>query len=596
MVNLNSLLVLSAFTLSSLAAAAVPAKPPAKKTSPISPLVRALSLHDRIAQMIVVRGYGDYPPSDNADYKRFLRWIREDRVGGFIVAGHIRNGNVIPAQPFEMAAFINHLQHVARTPLLVGSDFERGASMRVADTAKFPYQMAFGAARDLDATKQLGAAAAREARALGVTWIFAPDADVNNNPDNPIINVRSFGEDPQAVAANVGAFIDGAHSDRRNTVLVSAKHFPGHGDTAQDSHMLLATVNQPRERIESLELVPFRAAIAHGADSIMTAHLAVPSIEPQAIPATLSHKILTDLLRDELNFKGLIVTDAMDMQGVLSLFSSGEAAVRAVAAGADVLLMPIDPEPCIKAIQAAIASGRLSRQRIDTSVSRILAAKQRLGLYRSRSVNLDSLTDGLDQKELDRLAQRVADASVTLVKDDKHLFPVPTPDGSCLVILGEGQFSQRGETLVRNLQRELPSVRTYAVNSSMSADLANSIATDAATCKQIYVAAFVTVEANRGSVALEGALPAFMNALLRGTAPVALISMGNPYLLRDFPAVSAYMATFSTTTSSEAAVAKAILGQIPISGKLPVSIPGFARVGDGLSVPARTATASNVTQ
>ncbi|MDQ2774194.1 MAG: hypothetical protein M3Y57_04585 [Acidobacteriota bacterium] len=590
MACLKALALFVSFALISLASGPARHKP---ATATASPLLRSLSLHDRIAQLIVVRGYGDYPPSSNAEYKRFLRWIREDRVGGFIVAGHIRNGNVIPAQPFEMAAFINHMQHLARTPLLVASDFERGASMRVADTAKFPYLMAFGAARDLDATKQLGAATAREARALGVNWVFAPDADVNNNPDNPIINVRSFGEDPQAVAANVSAFIEGAHSDVHNKVLLAAKHFPGHGDTAQDSHMQLATLGQPRERIESLELVPFRAAVEHGVDSIMTAHLAVPSIEPNPIPATLSHKILTELLREELGFKGLVVTDALDMQGVAAMFSQGEAAVRAIEAGADVLLMPIDPEPCIKAIQAAIASGRLTRARIDASVSRILAAKQRVGLYRSRFVNLDAITDDLEQNELGELAQRVADRAVTLVKDEKHLFPMPGTEGSCLVILGEGQFSQRGETLVRTVLRESPPVRTYSVNAAMSDGLTAAIAKDAATCKQIYVAAFVTVAANRGSVALEGSLPAFMNALIHGAAPVALISLGNPYLLRDFPAVSSYMATFSPASSSEAAAAKAILGQIPINGKLPVSIPGFAKIGEGLDVPAKIAAASN---
>ena len=328
---------------SAVALAAVPASSP----------LHNLSMRDRIAQMIVVRGYGDYPPSTNAEYERFAHWIRDLHVGGFIVAGRIRNGNVIPAQPFEMATFINRMQRLARTPLLVGSDFERGASMRVAETAKFPYMMAFGAAHDLAATRELGKATAREAHALGITWVFAPDADVNNNPDNPIINTRSFGEDPQAVAAEVSAFIDGAHADPGNYVLVTAKHFPGHGDTAVDSHLQLPRLDQPRDRIESVELVPFRAAIQHGVDSIMTAHMAVPAFEPQPIPATVSRNILTGLLHNELGFKGLVVTDAMDMQAVTSLYSPGEAAVRAVEAGADVLLMPTNPEACIRGIEAA---------------------------------------------------------------------------------------------------------------------------------------------------------------------------------------------------------------------------------------------------
>ena len=559
-------------------------------------IVRSLSLHDRIAQLIVVRGYGDYPSSENAEYKRFVRWIREDRVGGFIVAGRIKNGDVIPAQPFEMAAFINHIQRLARTPLLVASDFERGASMRVADTAKFPYLMAFGAAHDLDATRELGAATAREARALGVNWVFAPDADVNNNPANPIINIRSFGEDPKAVAAGVSAFITGAHSDPRKYVLLSAKHFPGHGDTAEDSHMQLARLDKPRERIESVELVPFRAAVESGVDSIMTAHLAVPAFEPEQIPATLSSKVLTGLLRNELEFKGLIVTDALEMQGVASLFSQGEAAVRAIEAGADVLLMPIDPEPCISAIIAAVKSGRISRQRIDASAAKILAAKQRAGLFRNRFVNLDGITDELRANELDAVAERIAEKAVTLVKDDKHLFPMPSAVDSCLVIMTEGQFSNRGEQLARTVLATAPGVQIYLTNASMPADLLNSIATDTAHCKQIYVGAFVTVAAYRGSVGLEGGLNSFLTALVHGPAPVALISLGNPYLLAQFPEVSSYAATFSSSSSSEIAAGKAILGEIAITGKLPVSIPGIAALGAGMDVPVKSNMASNGTR
>jgi beta-N-acetylhexosaminidase len=534
-----------------------------------------------------VRGYGDYPPSSDAEYRRFTRWITQDHVGGFIVAGRIRNGSVIAAQPFEMAAFINHMQRLAKTPLLVGSDFERGASMRVANTARFPYLMAFGAAHDLDAMRQLGAATAREARALGVTWVFAPDADVNNNPDNPIINVRSYGEDPQVVAAGVSAFIEGAHSDKNTYVLLSAKHFPGHGDTAEDSHMQLPKLDQPKERLESLELVPFRAAIAHGVDSIMTAHVAVPALEPAGIPATVSRNILTNLLRDELGFQGIIVTDAMEMQGIAALYSTGEAAVRAIEAGADVLLMPTDPTECIRALQAAVASGRISRKRIDISVAKILAAKRRAGLFRSRIVDLDALSDQVEDKKLDELAEHVAERAVTLVKDDSHLFPIPNRDGPCLVVMSEGVFSTRGETLARELRRHLPALKTFTTNSSMPDDLLTAIAGQTSQCKQIYAATFVTVSANRGSVSLEGGLGRLVRLLVDGPAPVALLSFGNPYLLRDVPQVGTYAALFSTTVTSESAAARAILGEIPITGKMPVSIPGLAKIGDGLSVAAR---------
>ena len=558
-----------------------------------SPLLRSLSLHDRIAQLIIVRGYGDYPPADNRDYQHFVHWIRDTHVSGFIVAGHIQNGDVIPAQPFEMAAFVNHVQKLARIPLLVGSDFERGASMRVAETARFPYPMAFGAARDSDAVRELGAATAREARALGVNWVFAPDADVNNNPDNPIINTRSFGEDPQSVAADVAAFIEGAHADPKHYVLLSAKHFPGHGDTAQDSHLQLARLDQPKERIESVELVPFRAAIAHGVDAIMTAHLAVPAFEPEPLPATASHNILTGLLRDELGFSGIIVTDALEMQGISSLFPGGQAAVRALEAGADVLLMPTDPDASIRAIMQAVAGGRISRARIDASVAKVLAAKIKTGLFRNRLVNLDALSDGLDRQKTDALAQTVANHAFTLVKDEQHLFPLTNPDGSCLVILSEGEFSSRGRVLVNTLRPLTPGLKIFVAHSQMPPELLTGMATVISHCQQIYVAAFVTVSANRGSVALEGGLNTFLKSILGGPAHVALIAFGNPYLLRDFPAVSAYAATFSTAATSETAAALAMLGQMPISGRLPVSIPPLAKIGDGLDVlpaPRMTST------
>jgi len=578
-------------TFSSYAAVVKPTSAPRG-----SPLLRSLSLHDRIAQLIVVRGYGDYPPSSNAEYEKFTHWIRDVHVGGFIVAGRIRNGNVIAAQPFEMAAFINHMQRQAKTPLFVGSDFERGASMRVAQTARFPYMMAFGAAHDYGAIRELGEATAREARALGVNWVFAPDADVNNNPDNPIINIRSFGEDPKLVADSVSAFIEGAHANTKGYVLVSAKHFPGHGDTSQDTHLQLATINQPKERIESLELLPFRAAVAHGVDSIMTGHVAVPAFDADSIPATVSHNILTGLLRDELGFKGIIVTDALEMQGVAGIYSHGEAAIRSIEAGADVLLMPPDPEACIRALVSAVESGRISMRRIDLSVARVLDAKQRVGLFRPHSVNLDAISDEIEDRKLDNLAQTVADRAVTLVKDEKHLFPMPSAEGSCLVIMSEGDFSTRGEALTLELKRHAPNIPLYVAHSGMPEDLLTAIAAQTAKCQRIYAAGFVTVAAARGNVALEDSLTKFMQLLEHGVPPVALISIGNPYLLRDFPDVAAYAAAFTPAPTSETAAAKAILGEIPIGGRLPVSIPGIAKVGDGLDVPVRTMTASNGAQ
>jgi beta-N-acetylhexosaminidase len=277
---------------------------------------------------------------------------------------------------------------------------------------------------------------------------------------------------------------------------------------------------------------------------------------------------------------------------VTSLFNSGEAAVRAVEAGADVILMPPNPEAAIRGLLAAVKSGRLSEKRITASAARILAAKQKVGLFRSRIVNLDAIADQIADPTLNALAQRVADESFTLVKDDKHLFPLSDPGSACVVVLTEGQFSSRGRALLTEVTRRSSNVKTFAANPAMPDTELAAIGAAVSSCKQVYIAAFVTVAAYRGSVALEGGLSGFVTGLIKSSAPVALISLGSPYLLRNFPDVSAYAATFSTSSTSEIAAARAILGEIPIQGKLPVSIPGLAKIGDGIQVSGKPVVAS----
>src|SRR5271168_1464258 len=364
-----------------LCAAANAARPTAKVKRPAltadqrvaQSLMRGMSLRDRVAQLVIGVCYGEAPGKKSKLYATYQRWVHDLHIGGLIVNNRVNNGLVRNAEPHAMALFLNQMQRLSKTPLIVGADFERGASMRVSAGARFPYNMAIGAAGDINAARYEGMATAREARALGVHWIFAPVADVNNNPDNPVINVRSFGENPDQVASFVTAYMEGARADPKNRVLVTVKHFPGHGDTNIDSHLGLARLGASKERMDAVELKPFQAAIAHGVDAVMTAHLAVPAIEPEEIPATASAKVLTGLLREELGFKGIIVTDALDMAGFENLFNSATGAVRALEAGADVLLMPRDPAQAIRGVVAAVESGRITRQRIDDSVMRVLA-------------------------------------------------------------------------------------------------------------------------------------------------------------------------------------------------------------------------------
>jgi beta-N-acetylhexosaminidase len=573
------------------------AAPPPKKSEPkpapqVSPIVhkwmRSMTLRDEVAQLIVMPIYGEAMHIRSANYRKYQHFVRDLHVGGVIVTGHVTNGTTRNAEPYAMAALLNRMQKLARVPLLVAADFERGASMRVNSTTNWPYNMAFAAGKDLAGATFEGAETAREARAMGVNWIFAPVADVNNNPDNPIINIRSYGENPQEVSNFVQAYIAGAHSDARNQVMVTAKHFPGHGDTATDSHIGLARLEADRKRIESVELEPFRGSIAAGVDAIMTAHMAVPAFEPENVPATVSAKILTGLLREQLGFHGIIVTDAMDMQGLASLYNTGESAVRSIEAGSDVLLMPRKAEDAINGVLAAIESGRLTRQRIDDSVIKVLSAKVRLGLGQGQRklVNLEGIGDTVGSPEADDRAQAVADRAVTLVKDQKDQLPLRHPESTCLIAMTEGRRGQQSIRLVEEVRKRAPKMPITVLDPGMSkADLDDATRT-AADCGQIVVAAYVTVNAYRGNVAMPGDYPDFLNGLIAGKVPVTLAALGNPYLVRSFPNAVAYMTTYSPTPTSEAALVKALFGEIPINGHLPVTIPGIAKYGDGIQIPA----------
>ena len=544
--------------------------------------LRGMTLRDKVAQLVMLTSYGEAPAARSAAFREYVRAVRDLKVGGLIVVNRVVAGSVRSAEPFAMAAFLNRMQRMAKVPLLVGADFERGASMRVTGTAKFPHQMAYGAANDLQLTRSLGVATAREARALGVHWVFAPVADINSNPENPIINIRSFGESPQLVASHVKAYIEGAHSDPAHRVLVTVKHFPGHGDTSVDSHMGLAKLDADRERMDATELVPFREAVNARVDAVMTAHMAVPAVEPESIPATVSSNVLTGLLRNDLKFGGLIVTDAMDMQGLTKEFPGGEAAVRAVEAGVDVLLMPPNAETAINAVVTAVRQRRLTEKRIEESALRILMAKARVGLARNKLVNVEEVGDALESQDLADYAQKAADKAVTLVKNESSTLPIANPDKACLYVLVENRYGQQGRRLIDEVRARSKNMNVMLLDPQMSATEMQQQAANAANCETVVTAAFVTVGAYRGNVTLSGDYPALMQSLLAGRAPVVMIALGNPYLLRMYPQVSSYIATFSPTITAEVAAVKALFGEISMSGKLPVSIPGIANFGDGI--------------
>jgi beta-N-acetylhexosaminidase len=573
------------------ALAAVPAaRKPAPKPSPIKASatvkrwMRTMTARDEIAQLIFIAFHGESPNTRSREYRRFVRLIAETKVGGLIL-NNVSNGRTIQkAEPYKVAAFLNKMQRLAAVPLMVGGDFERGASMRLEGVTVFPHAMAFGAAGDPALTRIQGEITARESRALGVHWVYYPVADVNNNPDNPIINIRSFGEDPNAVAAHVKAFIEGARADKKSFVLTTVKHFPGHGDTAVDTHVNLASIPADRERLDRLELVPFKAAIEAGVDAVMTAHIAVPALAPPDVPATLSPAILTDLLRKQLGFKGLVITDALEMGGIAQGFSSGEACVRALEAGADTLLMPSDPDAAIRAVLAAEQSGRIPRQRVQESVVKILSAKERLGLDKKRYVDVESLGDVIDSPDSNEKAQEVFDRAATLVRNNGNAIPLAAPAQTCFVTMPISRFGGEGLLFTQEVRRRQPRAQNASVDPSMSRIQIDDSLGKLTGCSAFAVAAFAPVTAARGSVGLAGELPYAIEAIASKGKPVILIALGNPYLLRSFPNVAAYLATFTTVPPSELSAVKAIFGEIPIRGRLPITIPGLAKLGDGIQL------------
>jgi beta-N-acetylhexosaminidase len=563
---------------------APPKPPPIKASAAVKRWMRNMTARDEVAQLIFVAFHGESPNTRSREYRRFLRLIREVKIGGLIL-NNVSNGRTIQkAEPYKVAAFLNKMQRLTGVPLMVAGDFERGASMRLEGVTVFPHAMAFGAAGDPALTRYEGEVTAREARALGVHWIYYPVADVNNNPDNPIINIRSFGEDPAAVASHVRAFIEGAHADKKSFALATAKHFPGHGDTAVDTHVNLATIPADRERLDRLELVPFKAAIEAGADAIMTAHIAVPALAPANLPATLSPIILTDLLRKQLGFKGLVVTDALEMAGIAQGFNSGEASVRALEAGADTLLMPTDPDAAIRAVLAAQQSGRLTRQRVQESVVKILSAKERLGLDKKRFVDVEAIGDIIDSPEANEKAQETADRAVTLVRNGGGAVPLAAPAQACFLTMPQSRFSSEGQVFTQEVRRRLPRATAVMLEPSMPRQQVEQAIASLSGCAAFAVAAFAPVTASRGSVGLGGELPHALELLVATGKPVALVALGSPYLLRNFPNVTAYLATFSSVPPPEIAAVKALWGEIPIRGRLPVSIPGLAKLGDGIQL------------
>ncbi|OLD93937.1 MAG: hypothetical protein AUG79_10295 [Gemmatimonadetes bacterium 13_1_20CM_4_69_16] len=543
-------------------------------SQPVDSILALLSTRQRVGQLVVPWLAGSYSALDDSLFQVATRWVDTLEVGGLIVS---------VGSPFDIAAKLNALQRRSRLPLLVSADLEWGAGMRVIGGTAFPQIMAVGATGNARDAYTIGEAAATEGRAVGIHVNFAPDADVNNNPLNPIINIRSFGEDPRAVSRLVQEYVRGLHD---HGMLATLKHFPGHGDTQIDSHIGLPVITAGYARLDSLELVPFRGGIAAGADVVMSAHIGFPAFTGSDDPATLSAAVLTGLLRDSLHFHGLVVTDALVMGAIVAKYGAGEATVRAFLAGSDLLLMPADPDSAINAMTAAVGAGRISSERLDQSVRRVLEIKRRLGLLERRVVPLDSIMSIVGSKRFQDAANDIAVRALTLVRDiggPLHALRAK-PSRFALIAYADENNGAAGQYLTELLRQGGDTVdyfRLWPMSGPLSYDSARAVIGRAPVT--VFVANVRPISA-RGNIALPDSLAQLITATDSGR-PTVLVSLGSPYLLNQAPAAKCYLIAWSGVRAAERAVALALLGKVPIAGHLPIRIPPDYRIGFGVTVP-----------
>jgi beta-N-acetylhexosaminidase len=577
--NIDVRIVLSVLLIPFVVASCVPSAKTARPgllpadAKRVDRILSRLTLEEKVGQLIACRFTGDFTNLDAPAVRELDELVVRHKIGGLILFG---------GEALETAFLVNHFQRLAKVPLLLASDFERGMGNQVTGATLFPPLMAVGAAGSEALAYDMGRITAIEGRALGIHMTYAPVVDVNINPDNPIINTRAVGEDPALVGRLARAFIRGC---QENGMIATAKHFPGHGDTAQDSHSLLPTIAADRPRLDRVELAPYKDAIAAGVGAVMTAHLSVPALDPTPnLPATLSAPILTGILRKDLGFKGLIVTDALEMAGVTSRFGTEDAALRSLLAGVDLLLLPPEPAKVAASLVEAAKDGRLPLARLDDAVRKVLAAKLGLGLFKDRFVDVEALPLVLAPKaSLDRAWQAFA-AAATLVKNDDGVLPPAAEKKLAVFALSSdpGDY-YAGRPFAAEVVRRRPGTPVFYADGDTGWD-ALTVDTAAALKADVGVfALFSRLGAGKGTVDLEPKHVALIQKWIASGKAAVIISFGSPYFLRHFPEAAAYLCLYRNTPQTQPIAAQVLFGEMEPAGRLPVSLPGFP-AGHGLSI------------
>ena len=534
------------------------------------------SLEEKIGQMLCLGFYGHFVNRDSADWQKYLTWVKTLKIGGLAVY----SGDV-----HETATMLNSLQELSDTPLLIAANLERGLGNQLEGASQFPPIMSIGATGSEELSYRMGKVTALEARAVGIHMAYFPVVDVNINPNNPIINTRSFGENPGDVGRLAAAYIKGC---QENGLIATAKHFPGHGDTESDTHNVLAVVQGDLNRLQTVELFPFQMAVAAGVQAVMTAHISIPVLDPSPdLPATLSWPILTGLLRQKMGFKGLIVSDSMGMGGITTLYSQEQAAVQAVRAGVDIILLSPEPELVVQALLRAVISGQISEARIDESVSRILRAKAMLGLHADRVVDVDILSRKLAAPAHLQLAEEIYEQSMTLVKNDGDWLPLSRQDlklGVYSLSSDPGGYFE-GRPFVREIKKRIPNAVEFYAEASTGKEFLDEVEKTVEDLDMVLVALFSSLRSGKGSIGLNQAHVEFINRIVQGGTPVAVVSFGSPYYLTHFPDVDVYLCAYRPSPLGQATAARAVFGEIEVLGRQPVYNTGSYPGGHGLHLP-----------
>jgi beta-N-acetylhexosaminidase len=561
---------------------------------------KKMSLDDKVGQLIVSSVNSTFLSSDTDVFETLSKKVKNLHIGGFHVFGGaepipnvlLNNtyGSVILGQPLEAASLMNRLQSLSAIPLLNTADFETGVGFRIQGATVFPRAMAVGAAGDEKLAFEAARITAIEGRALGVHVNFAPIADVNNNPRNPVINTRAFGEQPDIVGKLASAYVRGLHA---GGMLATLKHFPGHGDTDVDSHLGLPIINHPRERLDQIELAPFRSGIAAGADAVMTAHIQLPALDPAEFsPATLSQAIVTGLLREQMKFEGLVVTDSMGMDAVSRRLSPGDAAVRAIKAGNDILLHSPDDDAAVAAIKAAVGKGEIPAAQLDASVRRILNAKARLGLYKTRLVPLDDVAKMVGGRANAAIAQELGRKSITLIKDDRNQVPLRVPREASVLYLSildypsGWRIAAPSRVFLPELRQRWPGTTAIELSDRSTPSEIDLVRVSAPRYDAIVASVFVRATSGSGRMDLAPALLKLLTDLARTTTnspkPFVTLFFGNPYIPMGVPTLPAILLTYDFYDLAELSAVRALAGEAPITGRLPIALPGMFEAGWGI--------------